>query len=98
MAHHDTTTNNLRDSSSGSDEPSWKQEKKNDPEAQHVESPIHVEGEYTNETDPRITRFTPIEQKKIIHKVDRRLTLTLGVLYCISLMDRTNLSAANIAG
>ncbi|KAF1955205.1 MFS general substrate transporter [Byssothecium circinans] len=42
--------------------------------------------------------FTPAEQKKIIHRIDRRLVLTVGVLYCISLMDRTNLSAANIAG
>lgn len=44
------------------------------------------------------TEFTPQEQKKIIHRVDRRLVLTVGILYCISLMDRTNLSAAAIAG
>jgi hypothetical protein len=44
------------------------------------------------------TEFTPREQKKIIHRVDRRLVVTVGVLYCISLMDRTNLSAASIAG
>lgn len=100
MAHHDSTHNNLRNSSSpsDSDEPSWRQEKKLDQEAQHFESAPPVDGEHTNETDPRITRFTPAEQRKIIHKVDRRLTVTLGVLYCISLMDRTNLSAANIAG
>jgi hypothetical protein len=42
--------------------------------------------------------FTPAEQRKIIHRVDRRLVVTVGVLYCISLMDRTNLSSANIAG
>jgi MFS family permease len=42
--------------------------------------------------------FTPAEQRKIIHRVDRRLVVTVGVLYCISLMDRTNLSAAAIAG
>jgi hypothetical protein len=42
--------------------------------------------------------FTEAEQRKIIHRIDRRLVLTVGVLYCISLMDRTNLSAANIAG
>ncbi|KAF2751497.1 MFS general substrate transporter [Sporormia fimetaria CBS 119925] len=44
------------------------------------------------------TDFTPQEQKKIIHRIDRRLVVTVGVLYCISLMDRTNLSAAAIAG
>jgi hypothetical protein len=42
--------------------------------------------------------FTPAEQKNIIHRIDRRLVLTVGVLYCVSLMDRTNLSSANIAG
>ncbi len=42
--------------------------------------------------------FTPEEQRKIIHRIDRRLVVTVGVLYCISLMDRTNLSAASIAG
>ncbi|KAF2276984.1 phthalate transporter-like protein [Westerdykella ornata] len=44
------------------------------------------------------TEFTPEEQRKIIHRIDRRLVVTVGVLYCISLMDRTNLSAAAIAG
>jgi hypothetical protein len=42
--------------------------------------------------------FSPAEQRKIIHRIDRRLVVTVGVLYCISLMDRTNLSAASIAG
>ena len=42
--------------------------------------------------------FTPEEQKKIMRRVDRRLVLTVGAMYCISLMDRTNLGAANIAG
>ncbi|KAF2868716.1 major facilitator superfamily domain-containing protein [Massariosphaeria phaeospora] len=44
------------------------------------------------------TWFTPDEQKKILRRVDRRLVVTVGVLYCISLMDRTNLSSAAIAG
>lgn len=42
--------------------------------------------------------FTPSEQKKIIHRIDRRLVVTVGILYCISLMDRTNLGNAAIAG
>lgn len=48
--------------------------------------------------DARLTEFTPAQQKKIISRVDRRLVTTLGILYCCSLMDRTNLGAANIAG
>lgn len=42
--------------------------------------------------------FTPEEQKSIIRRVDRRLVTTVGFMYCVSLMDRTNLSAAAIAG
>ena len=42
--------------------------------------------------------FTEAEQKAIISRVDRRLVVTLGAMYCVSLMDRTNLSAAAIAG
>lgn len=42
--------------------------------------------------------FTPQEQHKIIHRIDSRLVSVCGLTYCISLMDRTNLSAAAIAG
>ena len=42
--------------------------------------------------------FSDKEQKSIIHRIDRRLVVTVGVLYCVSLMDRTNLAAAIIAG
>ena len=45
-----------------------------------------------------ILAFTPAEQRKIIHRIDRRLVTTVGAMSCISLMDRTNLSAAAIAG
>ncbi len=48
--------------------------------------------------DARIAQFTPAQQKAIIRRVDLRLVLTLGILYCTSLMDRTNLSSAAIAG
>jgi len=42
--------------------------------------------------------FTPEEQRSIIRRIDRRLVITVGAMYCVSLMDRTNMSAANIAG
>lgn len=38
------------------------------------------------------------EQRKIIHRIDRRLVTMTGLAYCISLMDRTNLSMAAVAG
>ena len=44
--------------------------------------------------DARLHLFTEKEQKKIMRRIDRRLVLTLGFMYCVSLMDRTNLGAA----
>ncbi|KAE8152164.1 major facilitator superfamily domain-containing protein [Aspergillus avenaceus] len=38
------------------------------------------------------------EQRKIIHRIDRRLVTITGLAYCVSLMDRTNLSMAAVAG
>ena len=38
------------------------------------------------------------EQRKIIHRVDRRLVITCGLIYCFSLIDRGNLGNASIAG
>jgi hypothetical protein len=73
------------------------------PEKQHsdTEKRLSEEVERTaseDSNDARISAFTPQEQKKIIRRVDMRLVTTLGALYCASLMDRTNLGAANIAG
>ncbi|KAG9233265.1 general substrate transporter [Amylocarpus encephaloides] len=59
-------------------------------EAQQIERTISDAGDSHG--------FTPEQQRKIIHRIDRRLVTTLGVLYMCSLMDRTNLGAANIAG
>ncbi|KAF7324581.1 Pantothenate transporter liz1 [Mycena kentingensis (nom. inval.)] len=42
--------------------------------------------------------FTPQEQAKIVRRIDWRLVSLVGIMYCASLMDRTNLSVANIAG
>ncbi|KAF9890562.1 hypothetical protein FE257_005693 [Aspergillus nanangensis] len=38
------------------------------------------------------------EQRKIVHRVDKRLVCITGIGYCICLMDRTNVSNASIAG
>ena len=63
------------------------------PKVDYLERSTSEEG-----NDARINRFTPAEQKKIIRRVDRRLVLTLGFLYCVSLMDRTNTGIAVVAG
>ncbi|KAK7540153.1 general substrate transporter [Phyllosticta citricarpa] len=65
--------------------------------------PEHIDHVYPNGSDKTQDAvasfgFTPAEQKKLIHRIDRRLVVTVGVMYCISLMDRSNLSAASIAG
>ncbi|KAJ9603665.1 hypothetical protein H2200_011851 [Cladophialophora chaetospira] len=48
--------------------------------------------------DGLVAGFTPAEQKRIVRRIDLRLAVTLGCLYCISLLDRTNLGAASVAG
>ena len=59
----------------------------------------HIERSITNEDElDHDEVYSYAEQRKIIHKVDRRLVSLCGVMYCVSLMDRTNLSAAAIAG
>ena len=68
-----------------------------------VEKPIdhdqvEVKKEHDFDTDPRVTAFTPAEQKQIYRRIDIRLVLTLGCMYMISLLDRTNLGAASLAG
>ena len=42
--------------------------------------------------------LTSHEGRKIIRKIDYRLVIMLGSIYCVSLIDRTNLSNAAIAG
>lgn len=42
--------------------------------------------------------FSTEEQRQIIRRIDRRLIITVGCLYCVNFMDRTNMSFANIAG
>ena len=48
--------------------------------------------------DERVIAFSEAEQKAIIRRIDLRLVVVLGCLYCISLLDRTNLGAASVAG
>ena len=48
--------------------------------------------------DERVIAFSEKEQKAIVRRIDLRLVVTLGCLYCISLLDRTNLGAASVAG
>lgn len=52
----------------------------------------HVERKMDEETtlDP--------EEKKLIRRMDIRLVGTCGLLLCISLMDRTNISQGALAG
>lgn len=42
--------------------------------------------------------LTPREQKKIFHKIDRRLLMINGAMCAVSFLDRANMSNANIAG
>ncbi|CBF71440.1 hypothetical protein AN6778.2 [Aspergillus nidulans FGSC A4] len=54
---------------------------------EHIESSADVKRMVDIDDDEE---FTYGEQRKIIHRVDRRLVTITGAAYCISLMDRTN--------
>lgn len=47
---------------------------------------------------PDEEQFSEVEIREIIRKVDRRLIPMSGLLVAICLLDRANLSNANIAG
>ena len=71
-----------------------------------IEKAGAISAEYGEQTDSstsldydaRINAFTPEQQRKIMWRIDIRLVLTLGFMYCVSLMDRTNLGIAAVAG
>lgn len=74
---------------------------KQDLEYSHIDSPM--KDFKSNNHDVAVVEdndfgFTQAEQRSIIRRIDRRLVITVGAMYCISLMDRTNMSAAHIAG
>lgn len=52
----------------------------------------------TKEDDPIFERFSQGDIKRVIRKVDIHLIPICGLMYCLSLLDRTNLSNAAIAG
>ncbi|PNY29908.1 transporter [Tolypocladium capitatum] len=68
-----------------------------DPEKRTVE---HIDAVRENASSDVASQhdFTPEEQRRIIRRIDLRLIGTVSALYCVSLVDRTNMSAASIAG
>jgi hypothetical protein len=51
-----------------------------------------------NSHDRILSDVSPAEARRIKFKIDARLVVLVGFMYCISLMDRTNLANAKIAG
>ncbi|GKT65059.1 major facilitator superfamily transporter [Colletotrichum tofieldiae] len=49
-------------------------------------------------TTPDHYEFSSEEQKNIMRRVDVRLVTTVGLLYCFSVIDRSNLPSAAVAG
>lgn len=75
-----------------------------------AEAPLPALSQYqTNYEDEKIDflvqqdpdadeEYTLTEQRKIIHKVDRRLLILLGLMQAVSFLDRANVSNAAVAG
>ena len=55
-------------------------------------------GSHDGFRDPILDEFSAADHKRIKRKIDVRLVLTLGLMYCVSLMDRTNMPNAALAG
>jgi hypothetical protein len=72
----------------------------NDPRSMEKSPQISIESVQPSQNDniDFDEEFTYAEQRKIIHRIDRRLIITTGIIYCVSLMDRSNLPNAAIAG
>ncbi|KAF7511555.1 hypothetical protein GJ744_004143 [Endocarpon pusillum] len=62
-------------------------------EANHIDEKGYQQSALSDDEE-----YTLPEQRKIIHRVDRRLVVTCGIMYCVSMMDRGNLGSAAIAG
>ncbi|KAM3445940.1 hypothetical protein NHJ13734_000117 [Beauveria thailandica] len=76
--------------------PSRAPPEKEAPDVFHLEK--HGSGLADGDSSGDHVVFTEQQQRGIMKRIDRRLVLTVGALYCVSLMDRVNMSAANIAG
>jgi len=51
-----------------------------------------------NDSSETLSQWSAEQQKRIVRKIDVRLIPLCGIMYCVSLLDRTNLSNAAIAG
>ncbi|KAH8433927.1 uncharacterized protein LDX57_011563 [Aspergillus melleus] len=66
--------------------------------SENTRSPVNSTQKIPNVNIDEDPEFTPQEQRKIIHRVDRRLIVILGVLHTVSLIDRGNIGGAAVAG
>jgi hypothetical protein len=54
--------------------------------------------DYGSDHIPPVPEYTEKEKSRILRKIDLRLVVVVGIMYCVSLMDRTNLGNAKTAG
>ena len=65
-------------------------------EKEFAEKPSHTED--IDLVDSEQPSFTPEEEASVIRKLDRRLLPIVFVLYSLSVLDRSNLGNARLAG
>lgn len=51
-----------------------------------------------SEDEEILASISHSEYRKLVHRIDVRLIPAMGLMHCISLMDRSNVGAAMIAG
>lgn len=66
--------------------------------AAHIDESNSMDQKYSPEHAPEVWDDSDPRMKKLLKKVDTRILIVLGIVYCISLLDRTNLGFAMVAG
>ena len=67
---------------------------------EHGTSAYHDEKRSMEPTEDEqiVAMFSAKDQARVLRRIDLRLITLCGAMYCVSLLDRTNLSNAAIAG
>lgn len=65
--------------------------------ADHIEKQME-KAQTVISAEEDVVEYDEAEGKRIIRRIDTRLLVTIGFMYCVSLIDRTNISAAALAG
>lgn len=95
MSDHPSISDKVREHPRPEDPPSSLHDEKINQE--RVEDVAREKG-LSGQVEPRLSRFTKEEEEAVIKKLDWHLMPLIFVLYSLSVLDRSNLGNAKVAG